>query len=656
VRSRKVTVTSTGPSSLLGGQNKDGLLGQTDVIEEIVPSGTPPDLLSQSVVSSVIEPIDSAKSKKTTIISNGPQKLTSAEKKSGLLGEVNVVESIVPAGTAPDNLSRSIVSSSITSIDSAKSKKTTISSIGPTTLSGTRINERGETETVRQTIVAPGSTPDADSVNIISSEVEPIDTGKSKKTTVSVGSRKTLSGGKATSGLLGRTTVTESIVAAPAGPDSLTWSNDEGIIESSVEPISATKAKKTTITSSGPTKLKTKTLIESQLGLVEASIVKSIVDQNTSPTSSSDISGLKVVKDSINNLDNVKSERELVEVNKWPKNVSVDYDEQLGIGIYYTETIVQPGEYINPNSWRDLSNIDYKSIDQWKSFKKEIDIDKVSQALLSQYYKIPTMVPIDLPNKLLNVIVYLGNSYGAGTDFDITQGANTGSYNLSNSGSTKSSWSIGGDVYFEIEKGFSGSVQGYKHIFFIQIKNGVTTTNDTIINILNNFAQFGSRDTPSNPVPSNNEESNLGVEVLTELSATYQKWPYIKTKTENLVLITGSRSKSDSKSQSESVGINGFASSQGMGASFDVNVNANSIVVPETIHPAITIKVEEVNSVNDTRSVERPETSISPTSLAATDPMTFPTGDFLISADVELYKWGFLKVTATTVTITANEV
>jgi hypothetical protein len=36
--------------------------------------------------------------------------------------------------------------------------------------------------------------------------------------------------------------------------------------------------------------------------------------------------------------------------------------------------------------------------------------------------------------------------------------------------------------------------------------------------------------------------------------------------------------------------------------------------------------------------------------------MTFPVGKFLISADVEIFKWGFLKVTATTANITSEEV
>jgi len=268
--------------------------------------------------------------------------------------------------------------------------------------------------------------------------------------------------------------------------------------------------------------------------------------------------------------------------------------------------------------------------------------------LLSQYYKIPTQVKIKLPDKLKSVICYLANSYGAGTDFNITQGANTGSYNISNSGSSRSSWSIGGDIYFDIENGFDGDVAGFRHIFFIQMKEGRIASNNIILSILNNFAQFGSRDIINRPPGSG--------ESVVELTSTYQNWPYIKTKTENIVLITGGRSLSNSNSKSQSAGINGFASSQGQGKSFDVNVNANSILVPQTIHPAITISVREVNSASDSKGVGRPTTSVNPTTLAATTPSIFPTGQFLMSADVELYKWGFVKITAITATITTSQI
>jgi hypothetical protein len=630
----KTTSTVTDHSVLQIKEKKEGLLGETTTTDDIVDPSTEPDALSESVIASVVQQTSKTKAVKRTTSSSGPKTFNNFEKKQGLLGEVDVNESIVAAGTLPDDLSETIISSSVTQIDSAKSKKTTATSLGPKLLSGKRINQRGEIENINESIVPANSSPDEDSVNTISSEVEPIDIAKSKKTTVSVESRITLSGGKSSSGLLGTTSVTDSIVAYPTSPDNLTWTGNGGIIESSIEPISATKAKKTTIQSSGPFDLESKTLIDSQLGLVNATVKKSIVDPNVVPSYSTE-TGLNIVKDSINKLDNVKSERETIEVEDWPKTTSIDYDEQLGIGITYNETIVSPNEYIFQRPWQDLSNIDYKAIDQWKSLKKQIDINRLTDALENQYYKIPTRVKVKLPDRLTEVTCYIANSYGKGTDFDITQGANTGSYNISNSGSSKSSWSIGGDIYFQAESGYDGYVDGTKHIFFI--KNNQASSG-SVFEILNNFAQFGTRNPPAN----NQNTPNAPV---------YQRWPYIRLKTENIVLITGSRSLSKSNSLSQSVGINGFASSTGEGTSFDVNVNANSINVPPTVHGPIQIKIEEINNVDDVAGIEKPTVSVNPSTLSPTNPPYFSQGLYLFDTEVELYKWGFSKVTATTVFI-----
>jgi len=497
-----------------------------------------------------------------------------------------------------------------------------------------RYNQRGDLESINTQTVYPRTEPTPDGLFITGSQVIQEDVSKGVKTTSSVEKYSTLYTKEKKQGLLGNTTTTDDIVTPTTQPDDLS----ESVIASVVQQTSATKAVKKTTTSSGPKTLESNTLVESQLGLVKAKSEKLIVDADTEPKNNS-TDGLNLIKDSINNIDNIRAERELIQVEGWPENVSVDYDEQLGIGIYYKETIVPPSEYTEPQYWTDLSNTDYKAIDQWKSLKKEIDIDKLSQALLNQYYLVPSQVKVTLPNKLKSVTCYLANSYGAGTDFNISQGANTGSYNMSNSGSSKSSWSIGGDIYFEIENGFDGDVPGFKHIFFIQMENG-RVSSESIIDILNTFSQFGSRTAPSGGARSE----------------TYQKWPYIRTKTENIVLITGGRSLSDSKSLSQSVGINGFASSTGEGKSFDVNVSANSILVPQTIHPAIGINVVEINNVVDTKGITRPTTSVSPATLSPTNPSIFPTGQFLMSADVELYKWGFVKVTAITATITTSEI
>jgi hypothetical protein len=357
------------------------------------------------------------------------------------------------------------------------------------------------------------------------------------------------------------------------------------------------------------------------------------------------------------------------------------------------------------------------------------DRSKIAEALKKQYYQFTTAVPITLPDKLLNVIPYFGQSYGAGSDFDTTAGLQTGSISSSNSGSSKSSWSIGGDIYFEIEKGFSGSIEGKKHIFFMEISSG-GITQDSILQTLNNFSQFGSQTPPTsiwtsysiniisyfvegrslycefqfadsnfpkeinvsipgvfvkNNVTNFSKGGNYYVIFDTNLpnigttltngtinyslpppppnvsGPSYSPWPYLRLKTENLVVVTGGRSLSSLYSRSETIGINGTSLTTGQGSEFDVNVSANSVNVPETLHGPIDIVPQFIGgNPIDSAGVGQPTYGVRPETLPTTkaningvevDAPKFPNGNYLVDSNVELYKWGFVKVTATTVTI-----
>jgi hypothetical protein len=78
----------------------------------------------------------------------------------------------------------------------------------------------------------------------------------------------------------------------------------------------------------------------------------------------------------------------------------------------------------------------------------------------------------------------------------------------------------------------------------------------------------------------------------------------------------------------------------------------NSINIPTTLHPAITITEQFIGSAGELN----PTYGVRPQTISATSPPSFPTGNYLYSANVELYKYGFVKVTATTVEIEADKV
>ena len=359
VRSKKVTVTSSSPLSLLGGQKKEGLLGETNINESIVVSGTAPDTLSEAVVSSIVTPIDSAKSKKTTITSIGPTSLSQKSKDGKLLGDITSTETIVGPNSTPDFPSETIISSEIKQVDSGKAIKTNIVlNSTPTLLGGQSLEGLLGNKETNETIVLSGTQPDQVSLTVISSQVEPIDSVRSKKVTVTSTGPTTLSGGQKKDGLLGETNVIEQIVAAGTDPDALS----QTIVSSVVSSIDSAKSKKTTITSIGPTSLSVKSLADTVVGQVSADVIKSIVDTSQLPEG-----GKFVLQDEISAIDSAKSQRERITVNSYPELKTYDLDEQLGVVIITERKVVDHNTpYSAPSLVLTSSD---KPLDQWKTLR-----------------------------------------------------------------------------------------------------------------------------------------------------------------------------------------------------------------------------------------------------------------------------------------------
>jgi hypothetical protein len=381
--------------------------------------------------------------------------------------------------------------------------------------------------------------------------------------------------------------------------------------------------------------LSSNSLFDTPLGLVNASIQKSIVTAGTQPSTNA-TDNLTILKDSINSLDTSKSEREKVNVTNWPTNTGIEYDEQIGVGVFYTETVVPPSSYINKD-WSELTGQNIKPLDQWKSIKKEINKEKVADALLSQWYKIGVDTDVSLPDKLLNVIAYWGVSYADGGNYDFGTGAFSGSYNRNQSGDSKSSAGISGDIYFNVQKGFNGKIPGFEHIFFIEIGTDGSVSQGDVLQRLNQLEQ----------------SKGSGI--------VYKNWPYLQLRTENIVVIGGSRSETKSKSLSRSVSINGISETEGEGLVKDVNVTANSINVPECLHGNITIEYVRIGILPP--EALSPPYGVRPEVLTATKAIIsgvevvtpqFPVGNYLLNSNIELYKWGFVKVTARTASVTAD--
>jgi hypothetical protein len=192
VKSTKTTARVSSYATLTTKANKAGLLGDTSTTDDIVSPSTNPDDLSITVLESTVEQVTTTKARKRTTTSTGPTSLTGDEKKGGLLGITETVESIVVAGASPDNLSTTVLQSSVTPIDSAKSKKVTITASGPTELDGATLQEFGIAST-KEKIVTSGNTPTVD-YKTIKAEVSPIDDAKSKLSQVDYSDPTKISG------------------------------------------------------------------------------------------------------------------------------------------------------------------------------------------------------------------------------------------------------------------------------------------------------------------------------------------------------------------------------------------------------------------------------------------------------------------------------
>ena len=563
----RVYETLPGPEVPTKRYNQRGDL-ETVIVQTVGPN-TQPDPDGLLVTGSQVEQVEVGKGVKTTSTVPDHSLLLIKEKKEGLLGETITTDDIVVPSTEPDALSESVVASVVQQTSATKAVKRTTTSNGPTQLDG----------------------------------------GQNK------------------SGLLGRTQIEEKIVPSGTEPDPLSFTHNyqtgktSAVIQSEVTPIDSAKSKKTTITSTGPRFFKSSVLVDSPTG----SIVAEKENFITNPINYVPSNDLYLLKYSSSRIDSTKLEVETHTVSNWPEVQGVDYDEVLNMPIRYSEKVVSPREYDDDREWTSINDRSYKPIDESKSLRKKYNRSEIINAFLDQYYSVQTQVQISLPNKLLGITAYIANDYSEGRNKSESNQVGGDAYGYTTGGGFKSAGSVSADLYFRLENGFSGYINGAQHIFFMPIdENG--RVNKTILSELND------RDPDKN----------------------YQNWPNIKRITENVVVFTGGKSKTTSISKSEDVNINGFANSQRTDESFDIDTNVNTVTLPDALHGDIYIDFVTIgpNIPEDLQITG----GVYPQALRATNPPSFPVGNYLISSSMDLYKWGVVKVVATTVNITSEYV
>ena len=263
----------------------------------------------------------------------------------------------VVAGTAPAADGLLVTQTSVQPVDSVKSTKTTGTVEGYTTLF-TKAKKAGLLGTTSTTddIVPPSTDPDALSTTVLESSVDALTATKSRKRTTTSSGPTELDSKEKKGGLLGETTIAQSIVAYGSSPDSLSAS----VISSSVEAIDAYKSKKTTITASGPTELDGKTIGE--FGLITTA--ESIVAYGSSlpnPTTTT----VKLYKSPI---DLAKAKLTNASYDSTETLDGYQYDADLGLVVHTTKDLIAEG---SPALSITNGVIAYKDepIDAWKSVR-----------------------------------------------------------------------------------------------------------------------------------------------------------------------------------------------------------------------------------------------------------------------------------------------
>jgi hypothetical protein len=591
------------------------------VLVQTVPPNTPPDQDGLLVTGSQVVQEETGKGVKTTSTVQDHSLLQIKEKKEGLLGETITTDDIVAPSTNPDELSQTVVSSVVEQFSATKARKRTTTSTGPSSLMGLQNKEGllGQVS-ITESIVAANSQADEVSLNVLSSVVEPIDKAKSRKTTVRSSGPTSLTGKNNKSGLLGTTVVTESIVAANANPDALSIS----VLQSQVDSIDSAKSKKTTVTSTGPTSLISRTLADSPTGAINAVKYNQIVNPNQVPVNS-----LNTLKYDVTAIDPSKSEAEIVQVDSWPIVRGVEFDDVTGLPIPYTEQVIPPSEY--NDAWEPVGNTNYKPIDEYKAVKKQYNTNEIQQYYLSYLSVIETPVEVNLPDKLIDVTAYIARDYSEGKNVSDSNNVGGDSYGYTSGGGYKSSGAISADIYFKIEKGFDGYIDGLEVTFFdlpykLDPFNTILSRN---VNVLNALRE---------------KLPNLDIEL----------WPTLKKVTQNILVFTGGKSKTTSFSNSEDVSINGFANSQRQDDSYDIDTNVNTVNVPDALYDSITIKEEKFGpSIPSDLEITG---GVYPKTLPATNPAKFPVGNYLIRSDASIYRFGLVKITAAIAKITEDYV
>jgi hypothetical protein len=344
----------------------------------------------------------------------------------------------------------------------------------------------------------------------------------------------------------------------------------------------------------------------SELGGGVAEVIESYGnDQDINP-----ITG--VVSIEKENLGNDKFYTRQVKLSELAELKGQNYDETLDVSLPFSRKFVSAEEQLpdGPTSINPRDTLHSEAI--------EIDYETSRNKLLSVEYTTPVIEQISLPDTLVSATLYV---YYTIDSSQSDQKGSTWSLNVGGAINTAA------QLFFETKDGFSGPVEALNHLFFLK-----------------------------------KEECSIN-EILSRVNA--QAWPIIRPQNEKIILTT----KSDSISSTLSSSLpNNFTNSFSRNRTRDIA----TFTIPPSLHQSIEINTIEKGNPDFTFTgqVSVPpsgsilvyeyevagETTILQGNIGATSPPLFPIGRFLYRLSTSPFKYGLVRVDATTVEIESQMV
>ena len=337
------------------------------------------------------------------------------------------------------------------------------------------------------------------------------------------------------------------------------------------------------------------------------------------------------------------------EILDGPDREGQEFDETLGVRFPYTITDIVHGTHTGDNA-----DIQPESME--KSVMKTVDLTAAAAALDSIYLIYPTRETLpQMPDVLESVDVFW-NPVGDNAVMTLTADANAISSGYAPSDPStitdvladqlrrdfdyQCSASVTGGFNRRIRRGFAGSVPADIHTFFLPFTSGGLTSTAIVDKI----------------------EAKLTA--LAGSPVAVSEWPVIRPTSHNIVL-TGQTKRLNVGTKIVAVTPPGIGYGTGL-----VYLNTKSesgsasivdLEIPPTIHGEITISEtgtsSATGSVTDLSGVVASVTAngtLSETTIAATTPSAFTPGKYILTSDVQLYKYGYARVTAVVVDVTSG--